>query len=55
LALTRLELAELLLEHYSQKKSEAVAHLDYAIGEFRDVKIELSLEWALRHKAILKA
>ena len=55
MALASLQLAELLLEHYPQKKSEAVAHLDFAIGEFRNMKIEPSLERALRHEEILKA
>ena len=54
LALSRLQLAELLLEHYPQEKSEAVAHLDSAIKEFRDMKMQPSLERALRHKEILK-
>ncbi|MEW6187093.1 MAG: tetratricopeptide repeat protein [Thermodesulfobacteriota bacterium] len=32
LALSRLQLAELLREHYPQEKSEAIAHLDIAIA-----------------------
>ena len=44
LALTHLQLAELLLEH-----------LDFAIKEFREMKMQPSLERALRHKEILKA
>jgi uncharacterized protein (DUF924 family) len=55
LALTRLQLAELLLEHYPQEKSEAIAYLDFSISEFRDMKMQPSLERALRHKEILKA
>jgi tetratricopeptide (TPR) repeat protein len=55
LALTRLELAELLLEHYTKERTEAVEHLDFAINEFRDMKMQPSLERALRHKDILKA
>jgi uncharacterized protein (DUF924 family) len=55
LALTRLQLAELLLEYYPQEKSEAIAHLYFAIPEFRDMKMQPSLERALRHKEILKA
>ena len=35
LALTRLQLAELLLEHYPAEKKEALEHLDFAIKEFR--------------------
>ena len=55
LALSRLQLAELLLEHYPQEKSEAIAHLDFAISEFREMKMQPWLERALRHKEILKA
>jgi len=55
LALSRLQLAELLLEHYPKEKSEALAHLDFAIAEFREMKMQPSLERALRHKEILKA
>jgi tetratricopeptide (TPR) repeat protein len=55
LALTRLQLAELLLEHYPAEKKEALEHLDFAIAEFREMKMQPSLERALRHKEILKA
>ncbi|UCC99614.1 MAG: hypothetical protein JSW66_06955, partial [Phycisphaerales bacterium] len=55
LALTRLQLAELLLEHYPAEKKEALDHLDFAIKEFQDMKMQPSLERALRHKEILKA
>ncbi len=55
LALTRLQFAELLLEHYPKEKSEALEHLDFAINEFREMKMQPSLERALRHKDILKA
>jgi tetratricopeptide (TPR) repeat protein len=55
LALTRLQLAELLLEHYPDEKEEALGHLDFAIKEFKDMKMQPSLERALRHKDILKA
>jgi tetratricopeptide (TPR) repeat protein len=54
-ALSRLQLAELLLEHYPDEKKEALEHLDFAIKEFRDMKMQPSLERALRHKDILKA
>jgi len=54
LALTRLQLAELLLEHYPDEKKEALEHLDFAINEFREMKMHPSLERALRHKEILK-
>jgi tetratricopeptide (TPR) repeat protein len=55
LALTRLQLAELLLEHYPKERTEALEHLDFAIKEFREMKMQPSLERALRHKEILKA
>jgi len=55
LALTRLQLAELLLEHYPDEKRDALEHLDFAIKEFREMKMQPSLERALRHKDILKA
>jgi tetratricopeptide (TPR) repeat protein len=55
LALSRLQLAELLLEHYPDEKTEALEHLDFAVKEFQDMKMQPSLERALRHKDILKA
>ena len=55
LELTRLQLAELLLEHYPKERAEALEHLDFAISEFREMKMQPSLERALRHKEILKA
>jgi tetratricopeptide (TPR) repeat protein len=55
LALTRLQLAELLLEHYPDEKMEALEHLDFAIKEFQDMKMQPSLERALKHKEIMGA
>ena len=55
IALTRFQLAELLLEHYPDERAGALEHLDFAIGEFRDMKMQPSLERALRHRDILKA
>ncbi|MDP6715528.1 MAG: protein kinase, partial [SAR202 cluster bacterium] len=55
MALTRLQLAELLLEHYPDERAEAIQHLDLAIPEFRDMKMQPSLERALSHRDILKA
>ena len=55
LALTHLQLAELLLEHYPAEKKEALEHLDFSIAEFREMNMQPSLERALRHKEILKA
>jgi len=48
LALSRLQLAELLLEHYPDEKADALEHLDFAIAEFRDIKMQPSLERALK-------
>jgi len=55
LALTCLQLAEQLLEHYPKEKSEGIAHLDFAIREFREMNMQPSLQRALRHKEIMKA
>jgi tetratricopeptide (TPR) repeat protein len=54
-ALTRLGLAELLLEHYPHERDAAVEHLDFAIAEFQDMKMRPALERALRHRGLLKA
>jgi tetratricopeptide (TPR) repeat protein len=55
LALSRLQLAELFLEQFPNEKKEALEHLEFAIKEFREMKMQPSLERALRHKEILKA
>jgi hypothetical protein len=55
MALTRLSLAELLLEHYPDERDAAIEHLDFAISEFREMKMQPSLERALRHRGLLKA
>jgi tetratricopeptide (TPR) repeat protein len=55
LALTRLQFAELLLERYPKERANALEHLDFAISEFRDMKMQPWLERALRHKEILRA
>ena len=39
--------------HYQQDESKTLQHLDFAIGEFRDMKMQPSLERALKHKEIL--
>ena len=54
-ALTRLQLAALLLEHYPDERAEALEHLDFATAEFREMKMQPSLERALTHKEILRA
>ncbi|MBI2855683.1 MAG: AAA family ATPase [Chloroflexi bacterium] len=68
IALTRLHLAELLLDQAQEVGAglkpaptgdalhrEALEHLDFAISEFRAMKMQPSLERALRHREILKA
>jgi len=55
IALTRLQLAELLLDHYPQEQAEALAHLDFAIAELREMKMQPALERALRHRGLLNA
>jgi len=50
LALTHLQAAELLLEHYPKEKAEATAHLDTAIPELRDMKMKPFLEKAMKLK-----
>jgi len=54
-ALTRLQLAELLLHYYPDERADAVEHLDFAIREFQEMKMQPSLERALRHRELLKA
>ena len=55
LALTRLELAELLLDHYPDERADALEHLDFAIIELRDMKMQPALERALSRREILGA
>jgi hypothetical protein len=55
IALTRLQLAELLLEHYPDERDAAIEHLDFGIAELRDMKMQPALERALRHRGLLKA
>jgi hypothetical protein len=54
-ALTRLQLAELLLEGTPEERTVASQHLDFAIEELRAMKMQLYLERALRHKGLLHA
>ena len=53
LALSRLELAELLLSHYPDERAAAGEHLGFAIAEFREMKMQPSLERALRRRGML--
>ena len=48
LAITRFHLARLLLDHHPDERAEALAHLDFAIGEFQAMKMAPSLEEAMR-------
>jgi len=54
-ALSRLGLAEVLLAHYPEERADALEHLDFAIEEFRAMKMRPALERALRHRELLKA
>ena len=54
-ALTRIDLAELLLDHYPDELAEALEHLDFAITELRDMKMQPGLERALSRRDTLKA
>jgi len=55
IAQVRLELAELILEHQTDEKPAAIEHVDFAIGEFQEMKMQPSLERALKHKGLLTA
>lgn len=46
IALTRFQLAELILDLYPKERDEAKEHLDFAIDEFREMKMQPSLEKA---------
>lgn len=54
-ALARLQLAELLLGGSPGEQAGALGHLDFAIEEFRAMKMQPSLERALTHKGLLNA
>jgi class 3 adenylate cyclase/tetratricopeptide (TPR) repeat protein len=54
IALIRLELAELLLAHYPDQKAEEAEHLDFAINELREMKMQPALERALARRESLK-
>ena len=55
IAHTRLELAELLLDKYPDERAEALEHLDFAITELRDMKMQPALERALALQEGLEA
>jgi len=44
LALIRFQLAELLFEHYPDEKEDAIEHINFAIDEFKEMKMQPSLE-----------
>jgi tetratricopeptide (TPR) repeat protein len=54
-ALTALGMAELLLDGNAAEQAEAQRHLDFAIAELREMKMQPWLERALKHKGLLKA
>lgn len=49
-ALVRLQMADLILEHYPHEAQQARGHLEFAISQFRDMNMLPSLEQALRHR-----
>jgi len=53
LALTRFQLAELQFEHFPEERTEALEHLEFAISEFKEMKMKPSLEKALKLKKSL--
>jgi hypothetical protein len=55
LALCHLGLAEVLLDHYPDEHDTAIEHLDFAIAEFREMKMQPALERALGRRGLLKA
>ena len=54
IALTRFQLAELLLGHYPQEREEALEHLEFVIEEFEEMKMKPSLERAQNLRDTLK-
>jgi ATP/maltotriose-dependent transcriptional regulator MalT len=55
IALTRLQLAELLADAGESHRREALEHLDFAVFELREMKMQPSLERALAIKRSLQA
>ena len=54
-ATIRLHQAEVLLQQFPEENATAQEHLDFAIEEFRAMKMQPSLEQALQHKGLLHA
>jgi hypothetical protein len=48
-------MAELLLNQYEEERDATIEHLDFAIAEFREIKMQPSLEHAQRHRGLLNA
>ena len=55
IAVARLNLADLLLDHFPNERAEALEHLDFAITELRDMKMQPFLERALALQEGLEA
>ena len=55
LALSRLGLAQILLDHYPDECDVAIEHLDFTIAEFLDMKMQPALERALGRRGLLKS
>jgi tetratricopeptide (TPR) repeat protein len=53
IALTRLALAELLLDWYPHEYATAAGHLDFAIAELRHMNMRPALDRALRQRSTL--
>ncbi|MFC1947883.1 tetratricopeptide repeat protein, partial [Chloroflexota bacterium] len=49
-ALTSLHLAELILKHFPDDTAQAWEYLEFAVIEFREMKMKFSLEQALRNR-----
>ena len=45
----------MLLDHYPDERDAAIEHLDFAIAEFQDMKMQPALERALGRRGLLKA
>ena len=48
LALTRLDLADLMLSHFPRERAEALRHLDFATAELSAMHMQPAIERALR-------
>ena len=55
MTLKAVQLAQLLPKDCLEERTQALQHLDFAMREYKDMKMQSSLERALRHKQILKA